>query len=59
MALNKCYWSNIGKTKLNGAGITKFNEIFKNNPSPKDDEAWANIAAQLDCDKRTIKVRQR
>ncbi len=59
MASAKSYWSNSKKTKFNKAGLRAFYEAFKNNPKPNDDEAWANIAAELDCDKKTIKVRER
>jgi len=38
MASNNSYWSNIEKTELNGAGKTKFHEIFNNNPNLKDDD---------------------
>jgi hypothetical protein len=59
MASDKSYRSNSEKTKFNKAGLRAFYEVFKNNPKPKDDEAWVNTAAELDCNKKTIKVRER
>ena len=59
MTSNNSYWANIEKTILTKVGTSKFYQIFKNNLYPTDEVTWANIAAVLGCDKKTIKVRKR
>ncbi|CAF1433540.1 unnamed protein product [Adineta steineri] len=52
------YWANTAKTKFTSDGLIKFNRIFKNNPTPTDEEL-SNIAKELESDTKTIREKFR
>jgi ribosomal protein S24E len=45
------------KTKFSTVDNTRFRQLYDQNPAPTDDEI-SNIAKQLNCDKKAVKVRK-
>ncbi|CAF1507929.1 unnamed protein product [Adineta steineri] len=52
------YWANTAKTKFTSDGLITFNRIFKNNPTPTDEDL-SNIAKELESDTKTIREKFR
>jgi Homeodomain len=44
-------------TKFTAVGALRFKEIFDRNPNPTDEEL-SDIAEQLGCEKKVIKVKE-
>jgi hypothetical protein len=45
------------KTRFSTVDNTRFRQVYDQNPDPTDDEI-SNIAKQLNCDKKAVKVRK-